>query len=119
VENPKMKIYFNCTDDVIDLSSAQALNTFRIMQEALQNIQKYAHATRVNVEVNRKETNLQVKIEDNGVGFDLKDVELGEHYGLQNMQKRAKEMQGQFVIQSTPEMGTTITILFPLENVKH
>jgi signal transduction histidine kinase len=117
VENSNLKVYFNCTDETADLSSAQALNTFRILQEAVQNIQKYAYATRVNVEINRKGENLQVKIEDNGVGFDLKDVELGEHYGLQNMQKRAKEMKGQFVIQSAPEMGTTITILFPLENV--
>lgn len=116
VENINLKVYFSCTDETTDLSSEQALNTFRILQEAVQNIQKYAHATRVNVEIGRKEDHLQVKIEDNGIGFVLRDIELGEHYGLQNMQKRAKEMKGQFMIQSTPSLGTTITILLPLEN---
>lgn len=117
VENSALKVYFNCTDELIRLSSGQALNTFRIIQEAVQNIQKYAHATIVNVEISQQAAGLQVKIEDNGIGFDLKSVDESEHYGLQNMQKRAKEMKGQCIIQSAPSLGTTVTVTLPLENL--
>ncbi len=116
-EHPVLKVYFNCTDELIGLSSGQALNIFRIIQEAAQNIQKYAQATIVNVEISQQSAGLQVKIEDNGVGFDLKSVDESEHYGLQNMQKRAKEMKGQCVIQSAPSLGTTVTVTLPLENL--
>lgn len=116
-EHPTLKVYFNCSDELIGLSSGQALNTFRIIQEAAQNIQKYAQATIVNVEISQQAAGLQVKIEDNGVGFDLKSVDESEHYGLQNMQKRAKEMKGQCVIQSAPSLGTTVIVTFALETL--
>jgi len=116
-ENPVMKVYFNCTDELIGLSSEQALNTFRIIQEAAQNIRKYAQATIINVEISQQPAGLRVKIEDNGIGFDLASVDVNEHYGLQNMQKRAKEMKGQCVIQSAPSLGTTVTVILPLENL--
>jgi signal transduction histidine kinase len=116
-ENPSLKVYFNCSDELIGLSSGQALNTFRIIQEAAQNIQKYASATIVNVEISRQPAGLQVKIEDNGVGFDLQSVDESEHYGLQNMQKRAGEMKGQCVIKSAPSLGTTVIVTLPLENL--
>ena len=114
-ENPAMKVYFNCTDELIGLSSEQALNTFRITQEAAQNIRKYAQATIVNVEISQQSAGLRVKIEDNGIGFDFASVDVNEHYGLQNMQKRAKEMKGQCVIKSAPSLGTTVTVMFPLK----
>jgi signal transduction histidine kinase len=117
MENPATKVYFNCTDELIGLSSEQALNTFRIIQEAAQNIQKYAHATIINVEISQQSAGLRVKIEDNGIGFDLESVDASEHYGLQNMQKRAREMKGQCVIQSAPSLGTTVTVMLPLENL--
>lgn len=114
-ENPAMKVYFNCTDELIGLSSEQALNTFRITQEAAQNIRKYAQATIVNVEISQQSAGLRVKIEDNGIGFDFASVDVNEHYGLQNMQKRAKEMKGQCVIQFAPSLGTTVMVMFPLK----
>jgi signal transduction histidine kinase len=117
MENPATKVYFNCTDELIGLSSEQALNTFRIIQEEAQNIQKYAHATIINVEISQQSAGLRVKIEDNGIGFDLESVDASEHYGLQNMQKRAREMKGQCVIQSAPSLGTTVTVMLPLENL--
>ncbi|WP_147276977.1 sensor histidine kinase [Runella aurantiaca] len=110
------KVYFNCTAEATELSSAQALNTFRIIQEAVQNIQKYACATIINVEINQKGRILYVKIEDNGIGFSLKDIDFTEHYGLQNMQKRAQELKGQLSLQAGSIQGTVVSLMLPLDN---
>ena len=69
------------------LSPLEALNLFRIAQEALNNIYKYAKASNVKVYLSRQ----QMSISDNGVGFDPNSIKKG--YGLNNMQFRANEME--------------------------
>ncbi len=88
------------------------INIYRIIQEALQNIDKYAAANRVTISMNKLESNLIISIEDDGIGFNKKNLKNG--IGLQNMQKRAEECGGSFHILSTPKTGTKISLVIPI-----
>ena len=92
------------------LTSVQALNMFRIMQEALHNVVKHAQATEVTVLLLAKpDGSFQLSVSDNGNGLAWnQDESLDNHYGLQNMKKRAEELGGQFRIYS--DRGTVVEV---------
>ncbi len=90
------------------------INLYRIIQESLQNINKYANATTINVELKRKENTIVLTITDDGAGFNANLKKKG--IGLQNMISRAKECKGEFHVQSKIGEGTIITVSIPLEN---
>lgn len=90
---------------------------YRILEEALTNIQKHSEATEVSIKLQiQPETNqlatpiLCVQIADNGKGFDPQQNQTG--FGLQGMQERTESLGGQ--IQFTPQAGCCITASFPL-----
>jgi len=91
---------------------AEAINLFRIVQEAMTNIVKHAKATRVTVKMARLKGELRVIIQDNGRGFTFKGPSSG--LGLTTMQERAKLLGGTIGIQSQPGQGTTITVHIPV-----
>ncbi|MGV3557576.1 sensor histidine kinase [Larkinella arboricola] len=92
------------------LTSVQALNMFRIMQEALHNVVKHAQATEVTVLLSaREDGTFQLSVSDNGNGLSwVQGDSLDHHYGLQNMKKRAEELGGQFRIYSNH--GTVVEV---------
>ncbi|WP_175514005.1 ATP-binding protein [Flavobacterium degerlachei] len=89
------------------------INLFRIMQESLQNINKYAKADLITIEVKRQEDDLLLVITDNGIGFNSKTKKKG--IGIQNMLSRTKECHGLFNIKSKKGEGTVITVTLPIE----
>ncbi len=91
------------------LNSIQGVSLYRIVQEALNNAIKYSAATKVELRIIETEKEIQLIIADDGIGFKLSDVILGN--GLENMKNRAKTIGGEFILESAPEKGTTITIL--------
>lgn len=94
------------------LSSVQGMNIYRTIQEAVNNAIKYASATVISINVKQVENQIKITIQDNGLGFDVATIEKGN--GLQNMQKRIKEIGGAFQVFSTND-GTRIEIL--LKNI--
>lgn len=90
------------------------INLYRIIQESLQNINKYANATSIKVDLKKQENNILLTITDDGAGFNVSLKKKG--IGLQNMISRAKECQGEFHVKSKVGEGTTITVSIPLEN---
>ncbi len=92
-----------------------------ICREALNNIEKHAHAKNVEIQMNWEIDNLSVKISDDGVGF-LPDQMLWEgtterHYGLAIMHERAEQVSGTLTIDSEPGKGTQMTFLLPLHRL--
>ncbi len=85
---------------------------YRIVQEALTNISKYAQSTEVKIQLHGNATNLLLIIEDNGTGFNLSQNTTG--FGLQSMRDRTVALGGYFNINSTPGQGCTITANIPL-----
>ncbi|GAB4032800.1 sensor histidine kinase [Spirosoma jeollabukense] len=92
------------------LTSAQVLNLFRIVQEALNNVIKHAQATHANVQLNvHSDRHINLRIHDNGRGFNWSNGAVSEHhYGLKNMQTRAHELGGIFRVFA--EEGTTVEV---------
>ncbi|MFC2176180.1 7TM diverse intracellular signaling domain-containing protein [Bacteroidota bacterium] len=95
------------------LPKTTGLELYRIVQEALENIQKYASAKRVDVQLFQHDGELLLAIEDNGKGFDQDAVKTG--MGTRNMRTRAKRMGGTFDISSAPSKGTSIMVTVPFE----
>ena len=89
-------------------SSLEGVNLYRTIQEAVNNAIKYADATEVSVQVKPNENGIIIEISDNGKGFDIDTIDLGN--GIVNMQKRIEEIGGVFKIQSEITKGTQITI---------
>lgn len=94
------------------ISSTVKINLYRIIQEALQNIEKYAEAKKVSVTMSQIENQVYIIIIDDGIGFDTNAKKDG--IGLQNMKTRMNEISGTFSIQSTPGEGTKISLIIPV-----
>ncbi|TYA52649.1 tetratricopeptide repeat-containing sensor histidine kinase [Formosa maritima] len=106
-------IAFNFTiDDKLKNSkvftSVQGMSIYRIIQEAINNALKYADATQIDVDFSLSEGVFQMTVTDNGTGFDVSKIEYGN--GLNNMKKRAHELESEFEIISTINKGTTIRV---------
>jgi signal transduction histidine kinase len=91
-------------------SSVQGMNVYRIIQEAINNALKHAKAHSVSVRIDKKEGAYQIRILDDGHGFDVTSTPSGN--GLQNIRKRVKELGGVVDISSSTKEGTTITVTF-------
>ena len=94
-------------------SLANAIAAYRILQEALANIQKHARASRVDIAV-EAERDLYVRVEDDGVGFEPEGVVPSpSHMGTAIMRQRAMAAGGWLRLQSEPGKGTMIEFHLP------
>jgi signal transduction histidine kinase len=93
------------------LSSGEVMHLFRIVQEVISNIIKHAGAQRINILFNSGQPGeYQLEISDNGKGFDVNNKYNG-HYGLENIEQRAKDISAELSITSNPDTGTTIVLM--------
>lgn len=96
------------------INNTAKINLYRILQEGLQNINKYAKAKNIEVAFKTNQTNVYLILIDDGIGFEVNRKSKG--IGLQNMISRTQECQGIFEIKSSKGKGTNITVSIPLEN---
>jgi nitrate/nitrite-specific signal transduction histidine kinase len=92
-----------------DLPEPQKIALYRITQEAINNIIKYAQATQVSVELIQAKNFVEIAIRDNGIGFDINQVE-PYRMGLRIMQERADVIGAELRVVSNPGKGTNVTI---------
>jgi signal transduction histidine kinase len=92
-----------------------ATTIYRIIQEALTNISKYARASEAIIEIQARATWLEIRVSDNGQGFIPTNNTTG--FGLQGMRERVLSLQGKFEIISAPDRGCQIVAIIPLESV--
>lgn len=88
-------------------------NIFRIAQEFISNTLKHAKATRLEVYLNQTETELQLKMIDDGIGFDMDEVH-DLSYGLKNIEDRVDDMAGTVKFLSQKDKGVSMDIRLPL-----
>jgi hypothetical protein len=91
-------------------------NVFYVFQESLTNIEKHAHAQQVDVELSWHETGVEIKVTDDGIGYDPALLVPNGHFGLSNMRERALESNAQLSILSQTGHGTCLTLNIPYEN---
>ncbi len=85
------------------------LNLFRIFQESVTNITKYARADEVMIQLLLADNSLSLIIEDDGVGFDVTKLK-NKGIGLSNMKRRIETFNGKINIESSPGQGTTVML---------
>ncbi|MEM7373560.1 MAG: ATP-binding protein [Bacteroidota bacterium] len=100
----------------LSVSYEVELALFRITQEALTNIVKYADASQVFILLNQEENEILLTIEDNGIGFEWMHVPSANSMGISNMQKRAQKIGGATTIESIPGQGTSVLTSIPLNH---
>ena len=89
---------------------------YRVTQEALNNVVKHAHATRVDVLLEQRDGTVVLVVEDNGAGFDVADRALAARgIGLAGMRERARLVGATLDVESTPGGGTTIFLRCPAD----
>ncbi|GJL57612.1 MAG: hypothetical protein NPIRA03_04690 [Nitrospirales bacterium] len=101
------------------LSPAVETALYRIVQEALTNIGKYAKATTVSILLQQNPAQIRLIVEDNGQGFDAQEMvrkaSAGTHLGLHGMRERTLLLNGSISIESSLGTGTTIYVNIPLK----
>lgn len=95
------------------LEGTVEIGLFRLLQEAVQNVEKHAKATRLVVTVEFMADQVVITVEDDGRGFDP-DAISGEHFGLIGMRERVTLLRGEFDLQTTPGAGTRLRFLVPV-----
>jgi signal transduction histidine kinase len=102
----------------ISLSPEMETACFRIAQEALTNIVRHARARHVDVVLSGANGELKLLIKDDGIGFDMIQVQertsTGNCLGLVGMRERASLIGGRIEIESFPHSGTEVRALFPI-----
>jgi signal transduction histidine kinase len=92
---------------------------FRVAQEALTNVSRHAHASRVEVNIQRLANGICMKIKDDGKSFEVERMMRSrgrKHLGLLGMRERLEMVGGHFDVESAPGKGTTITARIPFGN---
>lgn len=100
--------------DEVTLAPDRALAVYRLVQEALTNIAKYAQASRVKVSMRCLDGEVELLVEDDGKGFDIDAVRGAGKHGLQGMRFRIRSCGGDVSIRSSPGAGTTVRAVLPL-----
>lgn len=102
------------TDEFSKLPDEVASHAFRIIQEALTNVLRHSHATRVSVSVRSVDDGIVLEVEDNGVGFMPQALRGLRALGLVGMRERALACGGTLVIRGDPGHGTAILARIPV-----
>lgn len=117
--NDNMDVIFKVNGKEKELSSIVSVTLYRIIQEACNNAIRHSKAKRVYVKLSYLDNRIEIDIEDNGVGFDIYEVEQQSKedflhgFGLSTMRERAKLLSGTISIDSKPEFGTKIHVSVP------
>lgn len=90
------------------------LALFRILQEALTNVARHAHAGAVRIGLRQRGRTLALTVRDNGRGITKPELASAESIGLLGMRERARLLGGRAAITGVPGRGTTVTVTIPL-----
>jgi len=108
-----MDVQCNVHGDVYTLSFDTATHLLRIVQEALSNSLKYAEARRLTVDLVFEPEQAQLRVQDDGRGFDPTLAAAAGGFGLLSMRARAAAIGAEFTISSAPGQGTTLIVVLP------
>ncbi|MFO1376839.1 MAG: PAS domain-containing protein [Steroidobacteraceae bacterium] len=98
--------------DTNEVSDETSTALYRVLQEALTNVQRHAAANEVTVRLVTDARTVRLEVGDDGCGFDATQV-AGDHYGLVGVRERARELGGRATVDSRPGAGTRIVVELP------
>jgi signal transduction histidine kinase len=116
-EHSTVSVRVDIVGEEHDLDEAIKITIFRIIQESLNNIIKHAQASHVNIYLCFEEKNVRINVRDNGIGFDMDQVQQKRtnqtSLGLAGMEERAALLGGTVLVQSRLGYGTEVEALIP------
>jgi two-component system, NarL family, sensor histidine kinase UhpB len=117
--NSKIKAEIEIDDAIQSLSEKTNITIYRVVQEALTNISKHAHASQINIvlKFDQARAAISLLIRDNGIGIQQSTKKFG--FGLIGMRERIHALQGEINIHSVIAQGTTLQVLIPTQHFKH
>lgn len=101
-------------DEGIELDTDTSLALFRIVQEALTNVAKHAHASLVVVRLRRENGNIALEIRDNGRGIAERDMDKPKSFGLRGIRERVQSLNGIFHIATAEQGGAYLMLKVPV-----
>lgn len=114
--NTLVQVSMEIADDVEGgLADQCRLALFHITQEALANVAKHAHASKVSVKLGRLDGWVVLGVEDDGAGFDSNNIGGIPGHGLSNMAVRAQSLGGNLSVTSAPGQGTRVQAVMPVQ----
>lgn len=112
--NTGIPVELATSETQLKLPEAIATCIFRVYQEALTNITRYAEAKQVNTSLAIMNDYLQLIVEDDGKGFDTEMAKQKNSFGILGMKERVLSVKGDFELSSTPGKGTRISVGIPI-----
>jgi two-component system nitrate/nitrite sensor histidine kinase NarX len=102
--------------DILDAQLPGEVNAqlIRIVQEALSNVRKHSHATKVDLICYSHKNEMIIEVKDNGIGFEPQEIHNRSEYGLKGMKERAEIIGADIQIVSHLGEGTTVQIRLPV-----
>lgn len=110
----QVEVSLHTNTHMLPLEPQEQVMVFRVMQEALQNSIKHAHATQIKVAIEVRDEGIYLCLSDNGFGFDT-DSAAQKGVGIMNMKHRIGLLQGQIELTSAESKGTKVEINLPLK----
>jgi len=98
------------------MDPADVAQVLRLTREALSNVARHASATRVEVSMDARDGRVELRVTDDGRGFDTAASPRPGHHGLGNMRARALELGATLDVESHPGSGTTVRLSVPLRD---
>jgi signal transduction histidine kinase len=111
-----IEVWLEADPDDLDLPPETERELYYVLREALTNITRHAHATRVEVQLLLKKDHVDGLVEDNGVGVDISHDFHGNRVGMASMRDRIEKSGGRLEIQSSPGNGFKIVFSVPLNS---
>lgn len=101
-------------DDPVDLDDERTVVIFRIVQESLTNVARYAAASNAEITIRQCGEEVEVEVRDDGRGFDPAVTRVKKSFGLLGMRERAISVGGKVEIDSAPGQGTVVSVRIPI-----
>lgn len=109
----EMSVVMDFPEHELSLSPEQSLALFRVAQESLTNVRKYAKASKVELSLKEKQGMVILSVADNGSGFNTENIELHGH-GIAGMKHRAQMFNANLLLDSQAGRGTRIEVRMPV-----
>lgn len=112
--NYDVEVVTAVTGDLSTVSATDQADILRIASEALSNAVRHGRASRIEIGVTLQGEGLELRVKDNGRGFDPEESLAGDGLGLRSLQERLERRGGRILLDTAPGRGTVVHALFPL-----
>ncbi len=113
-QNSLVEVVLDLPDGLVEPPAHVRAELLQIARESLSNVARHARATKTTVRLAPEGSDLVLEIRDNGRGFEPMATPPHGHYGLANMNDRAKALHGDLLVESGPGSGTRIIVRIPV-----